>query len=78
VRGLALRRRVHRRLHVFSDAQELSAGLALLVRLCATHDLHPYKGVRRTHVELYLRELETQLPQPSNATLYRRVSTLSS
>jgi integrase/recombinase XerD len=45
---------------------------------CAAHDLHPYKGVRRTYVELYLRELEAQLPRPSNATLYRRISTLSS
>lgn len=45
---------------------------------CTTHDLHPYKDVRRTHVELYLRELEAQLPRPSNATLYRRISTLSS
>jgi site-specific recombinase XerD len=45
---------------------------------CAAHGLHPYNGVRRTHVELYLRELEQQLPQPSNATLYRRISTLSS
>ncbi|MGH8904082.1 MAG: site-specific integrase [Egibacteraceae bacterium] len=45
---------------------------------CAAHGMHPYKGVRRTHVELYLRELEAQLPRPSNATLYRRISTLSS
>jgi integrase/recombinase XerD len=29
-------------------------------------------------VELYLRQLEQQLPRPSNATLYRRISTLSS
>ncbi|MGH8886069.1 MAG: tyrosine-type recombinase/integrase [Egibacteraceae bacterium] len=45
---------------------------------CVTHDLHPYKGVRRTHMELCLRELEKQLPCPSNATPYRRISTLSS
>lgn len=25
---------------------------------CATHDLHPYKGIRRTHGELYLRQLD--------------------
>jgi integrase/recombinase XerD len=49
-----------------------------LVGFCVTHNLHPYKDIRRTHVELYLRELEQQLPQPSNATLYRRISTLSS
>lgn len=45
---------------------------------CVTHDLHPYRDTRRTHVELYLRELEHQLPRPSNATRYRRISTLSS
>jgi site-specific recombinase XerD len=45
---------------------------------CATHDLHPYHGVRRTHVEVYLRQLEQQTPPLANATLRRRISTLSS
>lgn len=51
-----------------------SAGSASAPHMTCT----PNKGVRRTHVELYLRELEIQLPRPSNATLYRRISTLSS
>jgi hypothetical protein len=29
---------------------------------CATHDLHPYHGIRRTHVEVYVRQLEQQVP----------------
>ncbi len=45
---------------------------------CAAHRLHPYRELRRTHVEVYLRELEAQEPAPANATLYRRVATLSS
>lgn len=45
---------------------------------CATHSLHPFRGLRRTHLELYLRQLETQEPAPSRCTLYRRISTLSS
>ncbi len=45
---------------------------------CAAHRLHPFRGVRRTHVEVYLRELEAQSPPPASDTLYRRVSTLSS
>lgn len=45
---------------------------------CATHRLHPCDGVRRTHVEVYLRQLEQQTPLLANATLWRRVSTLSS
>jgi site-specific recombinase XerD len=45
---------------------------------CATHQLHPYRELRRTHVEVYLRELEAQEPAPANATLYRRIATLSS
>lgn len=45
---------------------------------CAIHSLHPFRGLRRTHLELYLRQLETQDPAPSRCTLYRRISTLSS
>ncbi len=45
---------------------------------CAVHGLHPFRGLRRTHVELYLRELEGTTPDLSRCTLYRRVSTLSS
>jgi integrase/recombinase XerD len=45
---------------------------------CAVHDLHPFKGVRRTHLEIYLRQMECHDPPPSNATLYRRIATLSS
>ncbi len=45
---------------------------------CALHRVEPLGSVRRTHIELYLREPETHDPPPANATLYRRVATLSS
>ena len=45
---------------------------------CAIHGLNPFVAVRRTHIELYLRQLEQADPPPANATLYRRVATLSS
>jgi hypothetical protein len=45
---------------------------------CTAHHLHPFRGVRRTHLELYLRELELLDPTPAPGTLYRRVATLSS
>jgi hypothetical protein len=45
---------------------------------CTAHQLHPFRGVRRTHLELYLRELERQEAPPAPGTLYRRVSTLGS
>ncbi|MFN2556790.1 MAG: tyrosine-type recombinase/integrase [Nitriliruptorales bacterium] len=45
---------------------------------CRTHGLHPFREVRRMHLELYLHQLETGAPRPANATLYRRISTLSS
>jgi len=45
---------------------------------CAAHQLHPFRDLRRTHLELYLRELEAQPSPPSAGTLYRRISTLSS
>jgi hypothetical protein len=32
------------------------------LEFCAAHDLHPYVRVRRTHVEVYLRQLEQQVP----------------
>lgn len=44
---------------------------------CALHGIHPYDGIRRTHVELYLRELEDAQPPLAHATLYRRIATLS-
>ncbi len=44
---------------------------------CTRHDLHPYRGIRRTHLELYLRELEQLHPKPANTTRYRRIATLS-
>ncbi|MDP8970450.1 MAG: hypothetical protein M3N52_08165, partial [Actinomycetota bacterium] len=57
--------------------------LAPLVRTCATgsgltHDLHPLREIRRIHLELYLRQLETNAPRRANVTLYRRISMLSS
>ena len=45
---------------------------------CAAHHLHPFRDLRRTHLELYLRELEAQPCPPTAGTLYRRISTLSS
>ncbi len=45
---------------------------------CALHELHPFRGLRRTHLKLYLRQLETQDPAPARCTLYRRISTPSS
>ena len=45
---------------------------------CAAHQLHPFVGLRRTHLEVYLRELEAQPSPPTPGTLYRRISTLSS
>lgn len=48
------------------------------LEFCATQGVHPYLGVRRTHVEVYLRQLEQQLPNLANSTLRRRISTLSS
>ncbi len=45
---------------------------------CHSHGLHPFREIRRIHLEVYLRELETSTPGPANATLYRRISTLSS
>ena len=45
---------------------------------CTKQALHPFGGLRRRHVELYLRQLEGREPPPSRCTLYRRISTLSS
>jgi len=45
---------------------------------CAAHGLHPFRGLRRTHIELYLRDLEAEDPPPASATRYRRIATLSS
>jgi len=45
---------------------------------CADQSIHPYIGVRRTHVEVYLRHLEQQVPALANSTMRRRISTLSS
>ena len=46
--------------------------LSCWLEFCATHQLHPYVGVRRTHVEVYLRQLEQQAPALANSTLRRR------
>jgi site-specific recombinase XerD len=32
---------------------------------CAAHDVHPYRGLRRTHVEVYLRETRSTGAGPS-------------
>lgn len=52
--------------------------LSCWLEFCATNELHPYRDVRRTHVEVYLRQLEQQHPALANSTLRRRISTLSS
>jgi len=52
--------------------------LTCWLQFCAAQRLHPYVGVRRTHVEVYLRQLEQQVPALANSTLRRRISTLSS
>ena len=51
--------------------------LSCWLEFCAAHQLHPYAGIRRTHVEVYLRQLEQQMPALANSTLRRRISTLS-
>lgn len=62
------------RRHAAATGRDLDCWFAF----CATHGLHPFRGVRRTHLELYLRELEGLSPPPASGTLYRRISTLSS
>ncbi len=52
--------------------------LACWFAFCAAHRLHPFHRVRRTHLELYLRQMEALTPPPAAGTLYRRVATLSS
>lgn len=52
--------------------------LACWLEFCAAHDVHPFAGVRRTHVAVYLRQLEQQVPALANSTMRRRISTLSS
>jgi Phage integrase, N-terminal SAM-like domain len=47
------------------------------LEFCAANRLHPYRDVRRAHVEVYLRQLEQHAPGLANATLQRRISTLS-
>ena len=48
------------------------------LNFCVDQGVHPYAGVRRTHVEAYLRHLEQQRRPLANNTLRRRISTLSS
>lgn len=50
--------------------------LKVWVTWCATHDVHPYDDIRRTHVELYMRELEQR--DLANATRSRKLAALSS
>jgi site-specific recombinase XerD len=52
--------------------------LSCWLHYCAAQGIHPYVGVRRTHVEVYLRQLEQQVPMLANSTMRRRISTLSS
>jgi len=52
--------------------------LTCWLHYCAAQRIHPYAGTRRTHVEVYLRQLEQQVPMLANSTLRRRISTLSS
>jgi len=52
--------------------------LACWLQYCAAQAIHPYTGIRRTHVEVYLRQLEQQVPALANSTMRRRISTLSS
>lgn len=52
--------------------------LTCWLEFCAAHDLHPCVGVRRTPVEVYLRQLEQQVPALANSTMRRRISTPSS
>jgi site-specific recombinase XerC len=49
--------------------------LTCWLQFCAGQAVHPYVGVRRTHVEVYLRQLEQQDPALANSTLRRRIST---
>lgn len=37
----------------------------------------PFRTIRRTHIELYLRDLEASHPRPAATTIYRRIATLS-
>jgi site-specific recombinase XerD len=52
--------------------------LACWLQYCAAQAIHPYAGIRRTHVEVYLRQLEQQVPALANSAMRRRISTLSS
>lgn len=54
------------------------ADLRCWFEFCARLQLHPFRELRRTHLELYLRELENRDPRLANTTMYRRVATLSS
>ncbi|MDP8930070.1 MAG: hypothetical protein M3O70_16250, partial [Actinomycetota bacterium] len=64
-----LARGVPRRLPVARNQTRLPLGPALLVGLRRTHRLHPFREIRRLHLELYLRQLEPSAPRPANATL---------
>lgn len=43
--------------------------LTCWLQYCATQGIHPYTGVRRTHVEVYLRQLEQPVPALANSTM---------
>jgi site-specific recombinase XerD len=62
----------------FDTRKAYQRDLSCWFTFCAVHHLHPYDGIRRTHVEVYLRQLEQQTPTLANTTLRRRISTLSS
>lgn len=52
-------RRLPRGIQVGPDRRAYGRDLECWFAFCAAHQLHAFRGVRRTHLELYLRELET-------------------
>jgi site-specific recombinase XerD len=52
--------------------------LACWLEFCAANQLHPYRDIRRTHIEVYLCQLEQHAPGLADSTMRRRISTLSS
>ena len=51
--------------------------LTCWLEFCTEQGLHPYAGVCRTHVEVYLRGLEQQVPALANSTMRRRTGSLN-
>jgi site-specific recombinase XerD len=42
------------------------------LEFCAANQLHPYRDIRRTHVEVYLRRLEQHAPGSYTQMLWMR------